>query len=84
MTLRQSVDKIMDFAKEHEYDINFAYLRMAHLLTIGELKDITADELNNAHKFLKSHYDEAVLARKGKGLDKYIKALAEWNDEHHV
>lgn len=78
MKLRQAVEKIMDFAKENECDVNLAFVKMAHLINTGKMTDITGAELDNANRFLKVHYDEAVAARKGKSLDKYQKALAAW------
>ena len=76
MTLRQAVEKVMDYAAAHGDDMNIAYAKMSQDIKSGELKGITEEELEGAHAFLKAHYDEAVAARKGKSLDKYIKALA--------
>ena len=79
MTLRQAVEKVMDYAAAHGDDMNIAYAKMSQDIKSGELKDITQEALDAVHEFLKVHYDEAVAARKGKSLDKYIKALAAWS-----
>ena len=79
MTLRQAVEKVMDYAAAHGDDMNIAYAKMSQDIKSGELKGITQEALDAVHAFLKVHYDEAVAARKGKSLDKYIKALAAWS-----